>query len=252
MTGTVQRSFFFLLTALAAITLPLGSSHGGSTGQVDPAKPYGKICFSVVTHGKEGRKEDAFGPESGPGPDEWVMAHAIASDPCVLLIAAFDRDSEGPANGWRPQIAELETSWEEIAFPKAAAWSWQAGSAQVDLYAVLIHPDSRDVDGLKRLVGAMQRPDADPDLLRSQAEKLRELITGLCGDADPQRHRAAVAPVQVGGVLRGGEEIVWRQFAAKVNFAEGHPGLLIFSNRPAANPVSLQRKMKLEQFDRFH
>ncbi|MBV9488124.1 MAG: hypothetical protein JO069_00170 [Verrucomicrobia bacterium] len=224
-----------VLVAVLAAALSLGSSRGGPTGEADSAKSYAKICFSVATRGKDGRKEEAFSPEAKPGAGEWLLAHAVASQPCMLLVAAFDRASDGLANDWRPQIADLTEPWEEIALPQAG-WSWQDGSTDFDLYAVFIQPGSADVADLKRLVAAMQRPDADPDLLRSQAEKLRELITRLCGDTDPEKHRAAVAPVEVSGVVRGSEEFAWRKFAGKVNFSNGHPGLLIFPGGGAANP----------------
>jgi len=237
---TMRRNPVFLSTLLAAVLI-LCAANAGSAGEVAPAKAYGKICFTVVTQGNDGTKEAPFGPESKPGPGESLLAHAIASDPCVLLIAGFDRASEGLANGWRPQIAEMMTAWEEIAFP-SPGWSWQTGSAEVDLYAVFIPPGSGDVAGLKQLVGAMQRPDADPDLLQSQADKLRELITALCGDTDPARHHATVAPVAVNGVVRGGEGFPWRSFAARVNLTGGHPGLVIFSSGPAADAQGAKQK----------
>lgn len=145
------------------------------------------------------------------------------------------RACEGLANAWRPQIGELTRAWEEIALPRPG-WSWRTGSADFDLYTVFIQPDSTEVDDLRRLIGAMQGLDTDSDLLRSQAEKLRQVITGLCRDNEPEKHHAAVAPAEVSGTLRGTVEFPWRKFASRINFSDGHPGVLIFSSAPGAIP----------------
>ena len=238
---TIQHKLYVVLAGLIA-SPPSFSSRGDPTGAGDSAKPYATICLSVVTEGSAERKEEAFCPESRPSQGESLLIHAGASRPCVLFIAAFNRASEALANAWRPQIGELTHAWEEIALPRPG-WSWRTGSADFDLYAVFLQPDSTEVDDLRRLIGAMQGSDTDSELLRSQAEKLRQVITGLCEDNEPEKHHATVAPAEVSGTLRVPWSSLGESLPRGSPSATGTPGAY-FLERPGRDPQTLRETIK--------
>ena len=82
------------------------------------AQPYAKVCLSVVTDAPSAKKEEVFKGESLPKPGTELVVHTVASEPCGLLVAAFSRENEDLAHGWRPEFVELAEQWKEVRVPK--------------------------------------------------------------------------------------------------------------------------------------
>lgn len=215
-----------LLFALAYFA-PVGFPDFTAASEADPSRPYGSVCLSVQDETVP--KEVAFTPEVGPGPGKSIVAHAVASVPCILLIVALNQGDGQLAYGWRPQIAELDEEWEEVRLPqKNPVWRWEAQAEPFDFYVLFLSASSPLAQEVKRLVAAMQDPTEEQSVLRLQTNKLHELISRAAGDSDPSKHRATTTVTEVHGITRGPNEFLWRSFASKVYFDDRNSGLLVF------------------------
>jgi hypothetical protein len=225
-TETTRMKILFAAACLGmSVVCPLSARAGSDD---DERQPYGKVCLLVVTEEASGKKEDVFKPESLPGLGKAIVVRAVASKPCDILVAAFRREKEALAYGWRPQFVELAEEWDEVQIPKSGSkWAWEAEKQAFDVYVVFLSTTTPKIREIKQLVTAMQNSN-DDEVLEMQASRLRALITGICGDTDPSKHAAVAKTTEVSGVMRGSSELNWRTFASRVNFSDGHPGLLVF------------------------
>src|SRR5438067_2504608 len=79
-------------------------------------------------------KEELFQISTPSGAGKIVRAYVDASEKCTALVAAITKDGK-LANGWRPQLSEVPSDFEEILLPKAPVkWDWNAASAPFDFY----------------------------------------------------------------------------------------------------------------------
>jgi len=224
-----QRSSFpiFLIGLLFALVYfaPAGFPDYTAASEADLSRPYGSVCLSV--RDETVSKEVVFTPEVGPGPGKSIVAHAVASVPCILLIVALNRGDGQLAYGWRPQFAELDEEWEEVRLPqKNPVWRWEARAEPFDFYVLFLSASSPLAQEIKRLVAAMQDPT--DSVLKLQTNKLHELISRAAGDSDPSKHQATTTVTEVHGITRGPNEFLWRSFASKVYFDDRNSGLLVF------------------------
>ena len=198
-----------------------------SASEADLSGPYASVCLSVRDEAVP--KEVVFTPEVGPGPGKSIVAHAVASAPCILLIAALSREDGRLAYGWRPQFAELDEEWQEVRLPKKnPVWRWEAQAEPFDFYVLFLSASSALAQEIKRLVAAMQDPTEEQSVLKLQTNKLHELISRAAGDSDPSKHRATTTVTEVHGITRGPNEFLWRSFASKVYFNDRNSALLVF------------------------
>ena len=206
---------------------PAGFPDYTAASEADLSRPYGSVCLSV--RDETASKEVVFTPQVGPGPGKSIVAHAVASVPCILLIVALNQGDGQLAYGWRPQFAELDEEWEEVRLPeKNPVWRWEAQAEPFDFYVLFLSASSPLAQEIKRLVAAMQDPNEDQSVLKLQTNRLRELISRAAGDSDPSKHRATTTVTEVHGITRGPNEFLWRSFASKVYFDERNSGLLVF------------------------
>ena len=213
-----------LLFALAYFA-PAGFPDYTAASEADLSRPYGSVCLSV--RDETVPKEVVFTPEVGPGTGKSIVAHAVASVPCILLIVALNRGDGQLAYGWRPQFAELDEEWEEVRLPqKNPVWRWEARAEPFDFYVLFLSASSPLAQEIKRLVAAMQDPT--DSVLKLQTNKLHELISRAAGDSDPSKHQATTTVTEVHGITRGPNEFLWRSFASKVYFDDRNSGLLVF------------------------
>jgi len=224
-----QRSSFpiFPIGLLFALVYfaPAGFPDYTAASEADLSRPYGSVCLSV--RDETVPKEVVFTPEVGPGPGKSIVAHAVASVPCILLIVALNRGDGQLAYGWRPQFAELDEEWEEVRLPqKNPVWRWEARAEPFDFYVLFLSASSPLAQEIKRLVAAMQDPT--DSVLKLQTNKLHELISRAAGDSDPSKHQATTTVTEVHGITRGPNEFLWRSFASKVYFDDRNSGLLVF------------------------
>src|SRR5271156_5550158 len=77
--------------------------------EADSSRPYARACLAVVDEGDA--SEVALTPELRPGPGKTIVAHAVATAPCFLLIVAFNEADGQLAHDWRPQAKELVEDW---------------------------------------------------------------------------------------------------------------------------------------------
>jgi hypothetical protein len=215
-----------LLVALAYFA-PAGFPDYTAASEADSSKPYASVCLSV--RDETVPKEVVFTPEVGPGPGKSIIAHAVASAPCILLVVALNLGDGQLAYGWRPQFAELDEEWEEVRLPqKNLVWRWEAQAEAFDFYVLFLSASSPLAQEIKGLVAAMQDPTEEQSVLKLQTNKLHELISRAAGDSDPSKHRATTTVTEVHGITRGPNEILWRSFASKVYFDDRNSGLLVF------------------------
>jgi hypothetical protein len=215
-----------LLVALAYFA-PAGFPDYTAASETDSSKPYASVCLSV--RDETVPKEVAFTPEVGPGPGKSIIAHAVASVPCILLVVALNQGDGQLAYGWRPQFAELDEDWEEVRLPqKNLVWRWEAQAEAFDFYVLFLSASSPLAQEIKALVAAMQDPTEEQSVLKLQTNKLHELISRAAGDSDPLKHRATTTVTEVHGITRGPNEFLWRSFASKVYFDDRNSGLLVF------------------------
>jgi hypothetical protein len=196
-----------------------------AAGAVDEEKPHGRVCLSVFEPGPP-EKEEAFQISAPTAAGKIVRAYIDASEKCSVLVAAMTKDGK-LVNGWRPQLSEVPGEFEEILLPKAPVkWDWTKPSGAFDLYVLFLAPGSKEIEDAKKLVDAMQNPNADARVLALQTGKLQELIGRLA--ADKSANQAPASEPEVGGVFRGAA-FPWRQFAHAANFAPESPGVVILS-----------------------
>jgi hypothetical protein len=193
---------------------------------VDEDKPHGRVCLSLFEPGPP-EKEEAFQVSAPAGAGKIVRAYVDASDKCSVLVAAITKDGK-LANGWRPQLSEVPGEFEEILLPKSPTkWDWTAPSVPFDFYVLFLAPDSKEITEAKKLVDAMQNPNADARVLALQTGKLKELIGRLA--ADKSANQGPASEPEVGGVFRGAA-FPWRQYARAANFTPDRPGVVIVSS----------------------
>ena len=215
-----------LLFALAYFA-PGGFTDYSAASEADLSRLYASVCLSVRDETEP--KEVAFTPEVEPGPGKSIVAHAVASAPCIILIVALSQRNGQLVYGWRPQFAELDEEWQEVRLPqKNSVWRWEAHAEPFDFYVLFLSASSPLAQEIKRLVAAMQDPAEEQSLLTLQTNKLHELISRAAGDSDPSKHRAATTVTEVHGITRGPNEFLWRSFASKVYFNERNSALLVF------------------------
>jgi hypothetical protein len=194
---------------------------------VDEEKPHGRVCLSIVEPGPP-EKEEAFTLSAPTGAGKTVRAYIDSSDKCSVLLAALTKDGK-LANGWRPQLADVPSDFEEILLPTGSVkWEWAASSVPFDFYVLFLASDSKELAEARKLVEAMQSPKVDDRVLGMQTTKLKELIGRLATDKSKANQGPASQP-EVGGVFRGAA-FPWRQFARAVNFSSDLPGVLVLSS----------------------
>ena len=198
-----------------------------AASEADASKLYACVCLSV--RDETGSKEVAFTPEVEPGTGKSIVAHAVASAPCILVVVALNQRDGQLAYGWRPQFVELDEEWQEVRLPqKNTAWRWELKGEPFDFYVLIMSAGSPAAQEIKRLVTAMQIPTEEESLLKLQTNRLRELISRAAGDSDPSKHQATTTVAEVHGITRGPNEFQWRSFASKVYFDDRNSGLLVF------------------------
>jgi hypothetical protein len=198
-----------------------------AASETDSSRPYASVCLSV--RDETVPKEVVFTPEVRPGPGKSIIAHAVASVPCTLLVVAFNAGDGQLAYGWRPQCVELDEEWEEVRLPqKNPAWRWETQGEPFDFYVLFLSAGSALAEDIKALVAAMQDLTEEQSVLKLQTNKLHELISRAAGDSDPSKHRATATVTEVHGITRGPNEFLWRSFASRVYFDDRNSGLLVF------------------------
>lgn len=211
---------------IAALALVM-SFFGTVLGEDD--EPYGRACISIVAPGSP-EHEEVFTASASDGLGKKIRIYTDASIKSTVVVVALRKDGKLVA-GWRPEITELAEDFEEVLLPKApATWDWSLQAA-FDFYIVFLPNGSADQEDFKNLVLAMQNPRVDDRLLNMQTNKLRELISRISSASEKENRIVAVNP-EVGGVFRG-SAFPWRQFAQKVNFSAGKPGVLVFPSAGA-------------------
>ena len=214
------RFFYFALGLLVASSV---------FAAVDEDKPHGRVCLSLFEPGPP-EKEEPFQISAPAGAGKIVRAYVDASDKCSVLVVAITKDGK-LANGWRPQLAEVPGEFEEILLPKTPVrWDCAVPSVPFDFYVLFLTPDSKELAEAKKLVAAMQNPNADARVLALQTGKLKELIGRLA--ADKTANQGPSSEPEVGGVFRGAA-FPWRQYARAANFAPDRPGVVIVSSEAA-------------------
>ncbi|MBV8641389.1 MAG: hypothetical protein JO070_08360 [Verrucomicrobia bacterium] len=219
----------FQIGLLVAIAYVLVASFPDFTAasEADSSRPYASVCLSV--RDETGSKEVAFTPEVEPGTGKSIIAHAVASAPCILVVVALNKRDGQLAYGWRPQFVELDEEWQEVRLPeKNKAWPWELKGEPFDFYVLIMPAGSSVAQEIRRLVTAMQVPTEEEGLLKLQTNRLRELISRAAGDSDPSKHQATTTVAEVHGITRGGNEFLWQSFASKVYFDDRNSGLLVF------------------------
>ncbi|MBV8416940.1 MAG: hypothetical protein JO251_17180, partial [Verrucomicrobia bacterium] len=177
-----------LLVAIAYV-LVASSSDFTAAGEADSSRAYASVCLSV--RDETGSKEVAFTPEVEPGTGKSIIAHAVASAPCILVVVALNKRDGQLAYGWRPQFVELDEEWQEVRLPeKNKAWRWELKGEPFDFYVLIMPAGSSLAQEIRRLVTAMQVPTEEEGLLKLQTNRLRELISRAAGDSDPSKHQA--------------------------------------------------------------
>jgi hypothetical protein len=230
----------FVAAACMGISVVCPLSLHAQSGDKE-SQPYAKVCLSVVTDAPSAKKEEVFKAESLPGPGKALVVHAVTSKPCDLLVAAFNRENEELSYGWRPEFVELTEEWDEVQVPKSGGkWAWEAGSNAFDVYVLFLSAPSTKLREIKQLVTAMQNTN-DAVVFAMQTDRLRALISGICGDTDPSKHVAVAKTTEVAGAMRSSSpEFNWRTFSSRVSFNDGSPGLLIYrragTKAPTASP----------------
>jgi hypothetical protein len=195
---------------------------------VDPRKPFGRVCLSVVA---DSGSETAFDAKAAYNADDRLVIHLDATEPCTAVTLALDPANGNLANGWRPQAVDL-TGEEDVVVPQKPE-VWSLGSTHpFEFYVLFLDSGSSDAREIKRLVKAMQTSKSDSQLLDVQTVKLHELLTRQLAGTEVSSHSAVIPlPDQLGGALRGPYEFAWRRFSVRVNFSQIQAGILIFSSR---------------------
>lgn len=207
--------------------IPAGVLNLTAGSEADSSRPHASVCLAVREDISP--KEAAFTPLVEPGSGKFIIAHAVASVPCILLVVALNQRDGQLAYGWRPQFAELDEPWEEVALPRRNPfWRWEIKAEPFDFYALFLSAGSPIAQEIKGLVAVMQDPAEEQTVLKLQTNKLRELISRAVGDSDPSKHQATASVTEVNGVTRGPNEFLWRSFASKVYFDDRKSGLLVF------------------------
>jgi hypothetical protein len=197
--------------------------------QTESAKSYARVCISVLDDGNE----VAFAPAEEPAPGKSVIAHAVTSAPCYLLVAALNQGDGQLAHDWRPQFRKFSEAWEEVRLPDdAGRWRWEKRIEPFDFYILVLSTDSALAPEIQRLVGAMQDAGEITRILKLQTNKLHDLITQAAGDSDPSKHQATATVTEIRGVTRGPKEFLWRNAASTVYFDDRNSGLLVFRGGP--------------------
>ena len=224
----------FLCFLLAVATL----FRAASARAADEEKPYGRVCISIFD--SLSGKEEPFKISVTQRQGATVRAHIDASAKCTVLLAALTKEGK-LANGWRPQLSELPEEFEEIQLPRApVTWDWSTPSVLFDWHVCFLASGAKEIEEAKKLVAAMQAPKMEERLLAMQTNKLRELI-GRITNQKEKVNQAPLTEPEVGGIFRGSPldaVFPWRQFAQSINFAEGRPGVLIFSRKNAGESNS--------------
>lgn len=211
---------------LRVLFLLVSTAVAGALAQkADEAQPYGRAAVTVVELGKGG--ESRLTSASAPGGDRGVAVHLDSNAPCEALVMALTRESGRPAFGWRPAVIAMP-EWKEKSVG-GTDWPWSASGPACDVYVIFFAPGAPALEGVRKLVAAMQSRDLDARLLNLQINKLRELVGSALARAASEKSRISAAnPTEVAGVLRG-DEFPWRDFAASVNFSPEQPGVLVFA-----------------------
>jgi hypothetical protein len=219
--------FQISLLVLIAYFVLAASPDFTAASEADSSKPYASVCLSV--RDETGRKEVALTPEVQPGTGKSIIAHAVASAPCILVVVALNQRDGQLAYDWRPQFVELDEEWQEVRLPqKNTAWRWELKGEPFDFYVLIMSAGSPVAQEIRRLVTAMQVPTEEEGLLKLQTNRLRELISRAAGDSDPSKHQATTTVAEVHGITRGPNDFLWRSFASKVYFDDRNSGLLVF------------------------
>jgi hypothetical protein len=202
-----------------------GSVEKASAEQNESTKSYVRVCITVL----DGQNEVAFSDKQGPSAGKSVIAHAVASAPCSLLVAALNQGNGQLAYAWRPQFRNLSEAWQEVSLPEnSGLWRWEIRTEPFDFYVLVLSNGSAVVPEIQRLVDAMQDPGERTAILKLQTNKLHDLITQAAGDSDPSKHQAVAAVAEIRGVTRGSTEFLWRNVASTVYFDDGNSGLVVF------------------------
>jgi hypothetical protein len=205
------------------------SGENAIADQADPAKSYVRVCISVV----DDRNEVAFTQEQEPTPGKSVIAHAVASAPCFLLVVALNQGNGQLAYDWRPQFRSLTQAWEEVRLPdNSGLWRWEKRGEPFDFYVLVLSNESAIIPEIQRLVDAMQDLGERTGILKLQTNKLHDLITQAAGDSDRSKHQATATVTEIRGVTRGPKEFLWRNVASTVYFDDRNSGLVVFRGGP--------------------
>jgi hypothetical protein len=214
-----------LFVTICMISVNFGEYAVG--GETDQARPYARVCISILDD--RNGVEVAFGPQQTPAPGKSVVAHAVSSAPCFLLVVALNQGDGQLAYDWRPHFRKMSEAWEEAAFPESAGlWHWEKRAEPFDFYVLVLPTDAALVQEIERLVDAMQGTGEATGVLKLQTDKLHDLITQAAGDSDPTKHQATATLTEIRGVTRGSKEFLWRNFASTVYFDDRNSGLVVF------------------------
>jgi hypothetical protein len=210
---------------VALFILSSRSGQNAFADQADSTKSYVRVCITVV----DGRNEVAFSQQQEPSPGKSVIAHAVASVPCSLLVTALNQVDGQLAYDWRPQFRNLTEAWQEISLPdNSGLWRWEKRAEPFDFYVLVLSNGSAVVPEIQRLVDAMQDPGESKGILKLQTNKLHDLITQAAGDSDRSKHQPAATVTEIRGVTRGSTEFLWRNVASTVYFDDRNSGLVMF------------------------
>jgi hypothetical protein len=196
--------------------------------EFDERKPYGRVFISVMDASGAERPLDKTDATANPK-DGALIARVQGSKPCFIVVAAFDSESGGILTGWPPQFAEIRGDWDIAILPKTPIRLRSPPHPEFEFYALFLSPGAPAVADIRKLVTIMQKPGADQNVIKLQAAKLRELISGAMADSDRSHFVARRTKTQIAATLRGGSgSAEWIPLASRVNFSDQQPGLLIF------------------------
>lgn len=217
-----------LTTALAVGNLSVFSQPA----EVPNTTPRG-LATLLVAHAN-GERKPILGETAGPGPDRRLELFVQADIPCFVVIAAFDRRTQGLWRNWRPMLAKLETGQPLHLPPKDMAWPWDQDASGFEMWVAFFPADQIERSPVVKIARALADGGGDPYTQRLQGRRLWIEWSQLQqGSKIQDLMEPGRVPNTTGAVTRGiGFE--WRAHAKPVALDPKAPSCLRFSLPPAS------------------
>lgn len=179
----------------------------GFTSCVEAGTFSGHAALAVVeTNSVTGQKTMVeFDKHSAPGPGKQLVCfvRADSDKPCLAIVAAFNRSTGKPVNGWLPESKVLRNR-ELGVFPmNPTSWAWTRTGEAFDVSVVFLADGYPRIGEVKKQVEAIHRA-TDAAGVEKLGLKLRELIYGWGDRAVFVNKPPSSRPVDMGGVMKSG------------------------------------------------